>query len=521
MDGTVESSAPQTPEPGLAQLLLDALPSCALVVDPEGRIVALNLQAERVLGWGAAVLEGQFAHEILDCHDEESAHSSDGCPIARVLTGASGRPQGTMRVRCRDQAFKPIEYGCASYPTSQGRGAILAFRDLTCQIDLEKEFRRLASIAEASPIAIVELNEDANLLHANPQMMSLLQRFGFSSGARPAILPANIEKLTTQCLKTQSEIGGIEVGVKKKYYEWKLVPVNGEKIVRGYGIDITTRKQAEIELLQAKAKAEAGMKAKTEFLANTKHEIRSPVYVISGMADLLVESALNQDQLEYVNTIRASAESLMRVIENILDMAALEEGATRFEATAVNFRSFLSEITAPYAKEAENKALQFLLTVSHKIPGTVRCERKRLAQLLNNIVSNAVKFTERGEVVVEVDRDAICSTSTGTEDERVREKKFYLFFSVRDTGIGIPPEKQEGIFDCFAQADGSSTRSYEGTGLGLAISKQMLELMGGTIGVESEPGKGSRFWFSFPVEASSEATTITTKATLRESTAPR
>ena len=124
---------------------------------------------------------------------------------------------------------------------------------------------------------------------------------------------------------------------------------------------------------------------------------------------------------------------------------------------------------------------------------------------------NAVKFTERGEVVVEVDRDAICNSNNGTGDERAREEGFYLFFSVRDSGIGIPPEKQEGIFDCFAQADGSSTRSYEGTGLGLAISKQMIELMGGTIGVESEPGNGSRFWFSFPVEAIAGTRTITTK----------
>jgi PAS domain S-box-containing protein len=521
MDGVVESSVPQISALGVAQLLLDALPSCALVVDPEGRIAAVNLQAERVLGGGAAALEGQLVHEILDCRDEDSRNSSEDCPIARVLSGTTVGPQAKMRVRCRDQSFRPIEYGCVPYPTSKGRGAILAFRDVTRQIELEKDLRRLASIAEASPIAIVELNEDANLVHANSAMMSLLQRFGFSSEARPAILPANIEKLTAQCLETQTEIGGVEVGVKKSYYEWKLVPVSGERLVRGYGIDISARKQAEIELLQAKVKAEAGMQAKSEFLANTKHEIRSPAYVISGMADLLAETALNQDQLEYVNTIRTSVESLTRVIENILDMAALEEGATRFEATSVNFRTFMSEITASFAQEAEKKGLQFSVTVSHKIPVTVRCDRRRLTQLLNNLISNAIKFTERGEVFVEVDRDTIFTSSNGTGDRLAREERFYLFFSVRDTGIGIPPEKQEVIFDCFAQVDGSSTRSYEGTGLGLAISKQVLELMGGMIGVESEPGKGSRFWFSFPVQDIAETKTITTKATLRDLTAPR
>jgi signal transduction histidine kinase len=521
MDGVVDSSVSQISALGIAQLLLDALPSCALLVDPEGRIAGVNLQAERVLGWGAPVLEGQFIHEILDCREEDSRHASEDCPIARVLRGATVGLQAEMRVRCRDQSFRKVEYGCVAYPTSKGQGAILAFRDLTRQIELEKDLRRLASIAEASPIAIVELNEDANLIHANSAMMALLQRFGFSSEARPVILPANIDKLTTQCLETQTEIGGVEVGVKTSYYEWKLVPVSGERLVRGYGINISARKQAEIELVRAKVKAEAGIKAKSEFLANTKHEIRSPVYVISGMADLLAETALNQDQREYVNTIRTSAESLTRVIDNILDMAALEEGATQFEATSVNFRSFMSEITASFAQAAEKKGLQFSVTVSHKIPVTVRCDRRRLTQLLNNLISNAIKFTERGEVFVEVDRDTIFGSGNGTGDRLAHEGKFYLFFSVRDTGVGISPEKQEVIFDCFAQADGSSSRPYEGTGLGLAISKQMLQLMGGTIGVESEPGKGSRFWFSFPVENTAETQTITTKSTIRELTAPR
>jgi signal transduction histidine kinase len=520
MAGVIESSVPQI-SLGVAQLMLDALPSCAIVVDPEGRVAAVILQAERVLGWAAAGLEGQCVHQVLDCRDENSGQSAEECPIARVLGGAPTRPQGKMRVRCRDQSFRPIEYGCGPFPTSKGWGAILAFRDLTRQIELETDLRRLASIAEASPIAIVELNEDANLVHANSAMMSLLQRFGFSSEARPAILPANIEKLTTQCLETQSEIGGIEVGVKQSYYEWKLVPVSGERLVRGYGIDITARKQAEIELLQAKVKAEAGMQAKSEFLANTKHEIRSPAYVISGIADLLAESTLDQNQLEYVNTIRASAESLTRVIDNILDLAALEEGATRFESSAVTFRSFMSEITASFAQQAEKKGLQFSVTVSHKIPVVLRCDRRRLTQLLNNLITNAIKFTERGEVVVEVDRDTIFSPSHGSGDRPGHEEPFYLFFSVRDTGIGIPSEKQQIIFDSFAQADGSATRSYEGTGLGLAISKQALELMGGTIGVESEPGKGSRFWFSFPVQDVTETKTVTTKATVRELTAPR
>jgi signal transduction histidine kinase len=521
MTGASESILPSISAPVMAQLLLDALPSCAIVVNPDGRIAAVNFQAERALGWGAAELEGQFAHEALDCRNENPGQQDNACPIARVLGGQPTGAQAQMRIRCRDQSFKPIEYGCVPYPTDKGWGAILAFRDLTPQIKLEKDLRRLASIAEASPIAIVELNEDANLVHANSAMMSLLQRFGFSSEARPAILPANIEKLTLQCLDTQTEIGGVEVGVKQSYYEWKLVPVNGERVVRAYGIDVSARKQAELELLRAKAKAEAGMRAKSQFLANTKHEIRSPAYVILGVADLLAETTLDEDQVEYVKTIRTSAESLTRVIDNILEMAALEEGAPRFESVAVNFRSFMSEITAPFAQAAETKGLQFSATVSHKIPAVLRCDSGRLSQLLKALISNAVKFTNQGEVCVEVDRDTIADSGHRRGERLGHEETFYLFFAVRDTGIGIAPEKQEMIFDSFAQADGSTTRSYEGTGLGLAICRQALELLGGTIGVDSEPGNGSRFWFSFPVQDVAEAKTVTTKTTVRELSAPR
>jgi len=309
--------------------------------------------------------------------------------------------------------------------------------------------------------------------------------------------------------------------VKQNYYEWKLVPVNSERVVRAYGIDVTARKHAEMELLRAKTNAEAGMQAKSQFLANTKHEIRSPAYVISGIADLLAETTLDQEQAEYVNTIRTSAESLTRVIDNILEMAALEEGATRFESVAVNFRSFMCEVTAPFAQAAENKGLQFSATVSHKIPAVLRCDSGRLSQLLEALISNAVKFTSQGEVCVEVDRDTIADSGHRSGERLGHEETFYLFFAVRDTGVGIDPEKQQMIFDPFAQADGSMTRSYEGAGLGLAICRQALELLGGTIGVESEPGNGSRFWFSFPVQDVAETKTVTTKATVRELSAPR
>jgi PAS domain S-box-containing protein len=512
MDSLTHSTArhgAEDTERSIIQLLIEALPSAAIILDPQAKITALNLQAEMFLGWGATVLEGQSAHEILDCRAEDTTDSPIDCPISRVLNGGSVEPNGHMWVRCRDETFKHIEYRCVSYPTGKGLGAVLAFRDLTSELELERDLRRLASIAEESPIAIVELNEDANLIHANPAMMVLVQRFGFSCDARPAILPANIEKLTVQCLQTQSELDAIEVSVGENHYEWKLVPVTREKLVRGYGIDLTARKRAEIELAQARAKAEVASQAKSEFLANTSHELRSPIHVILGITDLLTKDGLNEGQLEYVKTVRSCAKSLRTIIDNILDMAALESGRIKVATTPFNIRAFMSKSAAPFLRRAEEKGLQLRVTISKKVPARVLCDRTRLRQLLQNLLSNAIKFTKRGEVAVEVDRGSILGCRSGvreTSDTKLsRGNAFYLFFAVRDTGIGIPREKQEVIFDRFSQADSSSSRSYEGTGLGLAISKQLVELMGGTIGVESKPGEGSRFWFSLPMEETPRA----------------
>jgi signal transduction histidine kinase len=487
-------------ERSIIQLLVEALPSAALILDSQGKVVTLNLQAEMLLGWEAIALERQSVHEILECRTRDTGNPSEDCPIIRVLSGGCVEPSASMWIRCRDKSYKQIEYRCVPYPT----GAVLAFRDLTRELELESDLRRLAAIAEESPIAIVELNQDANLIQANPAMMTLVQRFGFSLDARPAILPRNIERLTAQCLRTQTELDAIEVSIGENSYEWKLIPVTGENIVRGYGIDLTARKRAEIELIQARARAEVASQAKSEFLANTSHELRSPIHVILGITDLLTRDGLNEGQLEYVKTVRSCAKSLMSIIDNILDMAALEAGRIKVETTPVNFRAFINKTAAPFVQRAEEKGLRLRLAISRKVPPRVLCDRTRLKQLLQNLLSNAIKFTKQGEVTLEIDRGSITGCSAKSKDTTVkghsRRNGFHLFFAVRDTGIGIPSEKQEAIFDRFSQVDSSSSRSYEGTGLGLAISKQLVELMGGSIGVESKAGEGSRFWFSLPID---------------------
>jgi signal transduction histidine kinase len=232
--------------------------------------------------------------------------------------------------------------------------------------------------------------------------------------------------------------------------------------------------------------------------------LRSPIHVILGITDLLSKDGLNEGQLEYVKTLGSCAKSLMALIDNILDIAALEAEKLKIEKTPFDFRATVRETAAPFISRAREKGLQLKITINRKVPAQLLCDRRRLRQLLENLLSNAIKFTTRGKITVEVDRGCIqartSEVSVTTPYKGAHIKPVYLFFTVRDTGIGIPREKQEAIFDRFSQVDSSSSRSYEGTGLGLAISKQLVELMGGTIGVESEPGEGSKFWFSLPME---------------------
>jgi two-component system, sensor histidine kinase and response regulator len=361
---------------------------------------------------------------------------------------------------------------------------------------LEERKSFLNSLIENTPMGIVAMDARGAIQMCNRAFEKL-----FLYRQQDLIGKPLFEVLSSPELRTEMEsnLQQLESGIpthlvtQRRRHDGSLVdveafsvPLGGEGHYTGAVLlyqDITERKRGEEALKLAKETAEAGSRAKSEFLANMSHEIRTPMNGILGMTELVLDTELDGEQRNYLNLAKVSADSLLSLINDILDYSKIEAGKLEIDAIDFNLGDSLGDTMKTLSLRAHQKGLELAFEIKPDVPDGLVGDPGRLRQIIVNLVGNAVKFTERGEVVLYVE------TESRTNDD------IHIHFTVADTGIGIAPEKQAVIFEAFNQADGSMTRKYGGTGLGLTISSRLLELMGGRIWVESDSGRGSRFHF--------------------------
>jgi PAS domain S-box-containing protein len=429
-----------------------------------------------------------------------------GRSLARMLFGCDESEAGWVQ-QSGEMTFPCLGgyYDVAIYPIEmEGRAArrLYILHDLTARKRAEAEVVRQKQFFEAlvrnSPAAIIVLDNNEKIQSCNPAFEQL---YGYSAqevigkDIDPFVTsPENIEEATAF---TKAAMSGLVHGnFKRRRKDGSPVDVEifgVPVVVEGERVGSLGIYHDISDLVRARREAEEASRAKSEFLANMSHEIRTPMNGVIGMLELALDTPLTPEQRDYLNTSLQSAEALLTLLNDILDFSKIEARRLDLEMIDFDLRNTVEDVAYTLANRAQDKGLEMACLISQGIYSDVRGDPGRLRQILVNLVGNAIKFTEHGEVVIHA--APVSETETHAS----------VRFSVQDTGIGIPPERQAVIFERFTQADGSTTRRYGGTGLGLTISKQLVEAMGGRIGVRSEVGKGSNFWFEVTFEKQSEA----------------
>lgn len=484
----------------LYRSLLNSSPDPIVIHDLHGHPQYVNDSFVQTFGWTMEELKGKSIPFVPDSEREATGEAvrrimGDGEAVSRVESKRLTKKGNVLDVRLSASRF----HDSSGSPA----GMLVILRNITESKKAEEETRRikslLHSIIENLPTAV--FLKDADGLRYSLWNRASENLYGYSSEelmgkSAYELFPArSAERITAQDRETLERGSLLEIAEHKivtrhkgtRVIHTKKLPIFDDdgtpRYLVGISEDITEYKEAERALIQAREAAEQASRAKSEFLANMSHEIRTPINGIMGMTELALNTEVTPEQHEYLEAVRISSDSLLKVINDILDFSKIEAGKLELIAIEFGLRDVISDAMTILALQAHRKGLELTYDVPPEIPDAVIGDPGRLRQIFVNLVGNAIKFTEEGEVGLTVDMAA--ETSENID----------LHFVVTDTGIGIPRDKQAKVFRAFEQADGSTSRTYGGTGLGLAISAQFINLMGGKIWVESNLGEGSSFHF--------------------------
>lgn len=483
-----------------------------ITINEQGAIESFNPAAERIFGYTAAEVIGQNIKMLMPepYHSQHDGYLDNYRKTGETKIIGIGRD---VQGRHKDGREFPLSLGVSEIRLDNGRRIFSGIvRDISEVKMMEQTLRqsgeRFQLAIAGSNNGIWDWNVVTDEAYFSPQFKKMLgfkeneignRSTEWSDRLHPDDKESILDLLQAHLMGRKGTYD-VEYRLKTKSGEWVWFHTKGQAIRDDNGkplrmvgslSNISSRKAAEEELRIAKetaeaerARAEQAANLKSEFLANMSHEIRTPMNGIIGMSTLLRETPLDARQQAYVNTVISSSESLLQIINDILDLSKIEAGKVELESIPFDFQMLVEEVTDLMEIKAHEKKIELLLRFAPDAPRFVIGDPGRVKQIFFNLVGNAIKFTEKGHVLISI------------EAQKSHDERLHYRVCIEDTGIGIPADKLDYIFNKFTQADGSTTRQFGGTGLGLAICKQLAQMMGGDIGAESRMGKGSNFWFT-------------------------
>ncbi|HWQ19929.1 MAG TPA: PAS domain S-box protein, partial [Methanotrichaceae archaeon] len=517
--------------------LVDNVSDAIISTDRDLKIRSWNKAAERIYGWQANEVVGLMGSDILQTTFPVELNRE---AIARDIFEKGGW-EGELIQRTKDGKDITVHARSMALKDEAGDviGGVSISSDITERKKAEKEIEHLASFPQLNPNPVLELDSSGRVSFANSATSNVLGELCLDCAS--AFLPDDLDAILNSLRKGEDETFYREVKIKDRIYGEGIYLSKKLGVARIYASEITERKRAEealkkardelelrvrkrtadlaktneemmkakedqevineelqveleqhqkleAELIRAKDQALEAVEAKAAFLANMSHELRTPMNAVIGFSSLLMDDSLTPDQKDYVERIRIGGESLLAIINDILDLSKMEKKKVELEHRPLSLHALVEESLSMVAPAAAEKGLNLAYTINYGTPEAIVGDLGRIRQVLVNLLSNAVKFTDQGDVSVSISSKAV-------------ENKHQILFTVRDTGIGIPEDFLDRLFQPFSQAEASISSQRGGTGLGLAISKRLVELMGGKIRADSIPGEGSTFSFTIEAEA--------------------